>query len=299
MSVIYRWVFVAVAATVASVLDLVDCSTEPHYFHMQCACVYGDNKPANLSSEMAYDGAAILYYDIAKKTFVAAQSIGQAEVNKRNKDINIVLGRIESLCDKIKETAIISNLTIEKMAPIPSRVFLQEKSGQMNLVCLVKDFFPRDIKMSWLRNGVVIANRPQTVNIVPQDDKTFQARSLLTLNEDVSGSYICQVEHEALTRKLQVPFRYDRITKNEALIIIGAVLGILGISFAVVTGILYYCNLNRSDQFNVNPIAKFTKRAGPCGRNSCSSSVRSGSSETSNTSNTSCSSADDLTKSHV
>ncbi|XP_038638218.1 H-2 class II histocompatibility antigen, E-S beta chain-like isoform X2 [Scyliorhinus canicula] len=273
-----------------------------HLFHVQCECIFNGNKATNFSWQDGYDGITILYYDFTNTKFVAVQSIAQAEVDRRNSDtfyIASVPRRIEGLCNKIKQTAITSSFSVEKMAPIPSKVFLQKKSGQTYLVCLVKNFFPRDIKMSWLRNGVVIANGPQTVNIAPQDDKTFQARSLLTLNEDVSGSYICQVEHEALTRKLQVPFRYDRTTKNEALIIIGAVLGILGISFAVLTGILYYCNLNRSDQFNVNPTAKFTKRAGPCGRNPCSSSVRSSSSETSNTSNTSCSSADDLTKSHA
>ncbi|XP_038638213.1 H-2 class II histocompatibility antigen, A-D beta chain-like isoform X2 [Scyliorhinus canicula] len=303
MLVYHRWVFIAVAATVISILDAVDGSSDIHLLHVQCDCFYHKNNTlSTVQLRYGYDGATVMYYDMGTLRYVAVQSFTQADVNRRNSDPDYVVTvphRIESVCDEIKLTAESSNLTLDGKAPIPSRVFLQEKSGQMNLVCLVKDFFPRDIKVSWLRDGAVMANAPQTTNIVPQRDGTFQARSLLSLNGDVDGSYSCQVEHEALTKKVVLKFEHSSITKNEALIIIGAVLGILGISFAVVTGILYYCNLNRSDQFNVNPTAKFTKRAGPCGRNPCSSSVRSSSSETSNTSNTSCSSADDLTKSHA
>ncbi|XP_078063912.1 SMH class II histocompatibility antigen, beta-1 chain-like, partial [Mustelus asterias] len=183
--------------------------------------------------------------------------------------------------------------------PRSSRVFLQERGVQRDLVCSLKNFFPRNIKVSWLRDGVAIVDGVETTHIVPQDDKTFQARNILSLNGDVGGSYVCQVEHEALTEKLHIPFKQNRITKNEGLIIIGAVLGILGICFALVMGILSCCILNRSGQFNVDLTAKFTKRSGSCQPNLCNSSVRSSSSNTSNTSNTSCTSADDLTKSHA
>ncbi|XP_041035564.1 class II histocompatibility antigen, B-L beta chain-like [Carcharodon carcharias] len=301
MPVFYRWIFVAVTAAVVSILDEVDGSSDLHIFHVQCECIYHDNKPANFSWQDGYDGITILYYDFTNKTFVAVQSIAQTEVDRRNSNTDYVASvprRIHSFCNKIKQTAITSNLTMEKMAPTSSRVFLQEKAGQRDLVCLVKNFFPRNIKVSWLRNGVAIVNGQETTNIAPQDDSTFQARSILTLNEGVGGSYFCQVEHEALTRKLLVPLEHDRITKNEALIIVGAVLGILGISFAVMTGILY-CTLYRADQFNVHLTAKFTNRAGPCQMNPCNSSMRSSSSNTSNSSNTSCCSDDDLTKSRA
>jgi len=74
------------------------------------------------------------------------------------------------------------------------------------LVCLLKNFYPRNIKVSWLRDGVAIVDRPQTMNILPQRNRTFQARSVLTLSGGVDGPYSCQVEHEALTEKLQIPF---------------------------------------------------------------------------------------------
>ncbi|XP_060678411.1 uncharacterized protein LOC132809049 isoform X5 [Hemiscyllium ocellatum] len=89
------------------------------------------------------------------------------------------------------------------------------------------------------------------------------------------------------------------ITSETALTIIGAVLGLLGLSFALVTTILYCRLFHRKgcSRVCVNPTAKFTKREGTlCRSNLCNSSIRSDSSASSNTSTTS---ADDLTKTHA
>ncbi|XP_067880252.1 zinc-alpha-2-glycoprotein-like [Heterodontus francisci] len=298
MSVFYRWVLVAVAVTAASVLDVVDSSSELRLYQTRCGCVYRDQKFLNVFWEDAFDGTTIFYYDAEKKQLVSAQPIVQAEVNRRNSDPNYIESVpffIENLCEKTKQAAVASNTTLEKIAPTFTRTFIEKKAGRSNLVCLVKSFFPSDIKVSWARNGVTV-NGSEITNILPQRDGTFQARSILTLSGDVDASYSCQVEHETITGKLIVLLERNRIAENEALIIVGAVLGILGISAAVVTGILYCCILNRGNQFSVHPTAKFTNRAGPCGVNPCNASVRS---NTSNSSNSSSTSADGLTKSHA
>ncbi|XP_078062133.1 H-2 class II histocompatibility antigen, A-D beta chain-like [Mustelus asterias] len=303
MSAHYRCVLVALAVTLASVVEVTDGASGIHLLHVQCECFYHRNQTlSNIRLRYAYDGATVMFYDTSSLRYVAVRSFMQPVVNRRNSDPDSMVTvprRIESVCDEIKQTAESSHLSLNGTAPTSSRVFLQEKGGQRDLVCSLKNFFPRNIQVSWLRDGVAIVDGPETMNILPQRDGTFQARNVLTLNGGVDGYYSCQVEHEALTGKLLLPFEHNRITKNEDLIIIGAVLGILGICFALVMGILSRCILNRSGQFNVDLTAKFTKRSGSCQPNLCSSSVRSSSSNTSNTSNTSCTSADDLTKSHA
>ncbi|XP_067832272.1 SLA class II histocompatibility antigen, DQ haplotype C beta chain-like [Heptranchias perlo] len=297
MQVFYRWTFVAVVAAVVCVVDVVDGWRDMHLFHVQCQCKYHDGKLADVAWQDAFDGTTVLYYDVDNKTFVAVQSIAQAEADRRNSKPGFIVSvprRLASLCEKIKETAISSNTTLEKMAPTFTRAFVQKKAGRSYLVCLVENFFPSDIKLSWVRNGAVTVNGPVTTRILPQKDRTFQVKSILLLNEDADGSYSCQVEHETINGKLMVPLERNGNTENEALIIIGAVLGILGISSAVVTGILYHCVLNRCKQFNIKSTAKFTNQKGRCQSIPCTASMRS---STSNTSNSSSSSADGLTKS--
>ncbi|XP_051864926.1 H-2 class I histocompatibility antigen, D-P alpha chain-like [Pristis pectinata] len=174
-----------------------------------------------------------------------------------------------------------------------TRAFIQKKLGQTYLVCTARNFFPRDIKVSWVRNGEVADHGSDTTDIVPQIDGTFQVRSVHPLNGD-SRAYACQVEHEAIGEKLLIPLEHNVPVANEALIIIGAVLGILGICAMVVTAILYFCLLKGSTKLGLHPTVKFNNQAGLCRMSTCTASVRS---TESNTSNSSDSSADGLTKS--
>ncbi|XP_048475795.1 uncharacterized protein LOC125487712 isoform X2 [Rhincodon typus] len=151
-----------------------------------------------------------MYYDLANKSFVATQPFAQGQADRRNSNgdfVQSVPQQIGSLCEKIKQTAILTHVSQRQI----------------------------------------------------ESDQT--------------------------------------ITSEAALTIIGAVLGLLGLSFALVAAILYCRFFNRCSRVCVNPTAKFTSRGGvPCRSKLCNSSVRSSSSNTSNTSTTS---ADNLTKTHA
>ncbi|XP_072422646.1 SLA class II histocompatibility antigen, DQ haplotype C beta chain-like isoform X2 [Chiloscyllium punctatum] len=294
----HKW---ALLVAVASVLDGVGSSSDLHLFHVQCSCTYRNGRVTRLAWQDGYDGVTVLHYDFTAKRFVATEPFARAEVDRRNQNADYTASvprRIEGLCGKIKQTAEISNFTEETLAPTSVRAFIEERRGQRVLLCEVRNFAPAEVKVSWLRDGAVITDGRETVSVVPQDDRTFQARSYLTLSGHVDCSYSCQVEHQALGRKLLVPLEHAwTITSEAALTIIGAVLGLLGLSFALVTTILYCRLFHRCSRDSVHPTAKFTRRGGTlCHSNLCHSSVRSNSSASSNTSTTS---ADDLTKTHT
>ncbi|XP_060678441.1 SLA class II histocompatibility antigen, DQ haplotype C beta chain-like isoform X2 [Hemiscyllium ocellatum] len=283
----YKW---ALLAAVASVLDRVGSSTDLHILHVHCDCIYQGQEPV-ISWEDAYDGDTIMYFNLTRKAFVATQPFAQGLADGRNANQDFVRSvpqQIGSLCEKIKETATLTHFSQQEIAPTSVRAFIEERQGQRVLLCEVRNFAPAEVKVSWVRDGAVITDGRETVSVVPQRNQMFQARSHLTLSGQVDGSYFCQVEHQALNGKLLVPLEHAwTITSETALTIIGAVLGLLGLSFALVTTILY-CHL-------FHP--KFTKREGTlCRSNLCNSSIRSDSSASSNTSTTS---ADDLTKTHA
>ncbi|XP_072884705.1 HLA class II histocompatibility antigen, DR beta 4 chain-like [Hemitrygon akajei] len=289
MSVCCRMALVAVLAALVSVAAI---QSDTHLFHAQCECLFRGLEVDDIRLRYAYDGVTVLYYDTMIKRYVAVQPTAQAWVDRQNSDHDSVASvphRIESICDEIKQAARSSNTTLENKAPTHTRAFMQKKQGQMYLVCTAKNFFPRDIKARWVRNGKVADNGSDVTNVVPQSDGTFQVRSVRPLNGDSRG-YICQLEHEAVDGKLQIPLEHKALVENEALIIVGAVLGILGLCTMVVTGILYCCTSEGAKGLNPQQAAKFNNRAGLCRLNTCSASVRSGDS------NSSASSADELTK---
>ncbi|XP_059499875.1 hereditary hemochromatosis protein homolog isoform X2 [Stegostoma tigrinum] len=258
MPALYQW---ALLTAVASVLEVTGSSGGLHILHVLCDCVYREQRTI-VSWEDAYDGATIMYYDLANKSFVATQPFAQGQADRRNSNgdfVQSVPQQIGSLCEKIKQTAILTHVSQRQIAPTSVRAFMEERAGQRSLLCEVRNFFPADITVSWLRDGAVVADSSETVTVVPQRDRTYQAWTRLTLRGDMGGSYFCQVEHQAITGKVLIPLGCSRVC--------------------------------------VNPTAKFTSRGGvPCRSNLCNSSVRSSSSDTSNTSTTS---ADNLTKTHA
>ncbi|XP_059805721.1 zinc-alpha-2-glycoprotein-like [Hypanus sabinus] len=235
--------FLAFLGAVLSILEVVEATRSGlHILHQYCECTQRDHKTV-VSWVDGYDGETIVYYDPDNKTFVATRRFAQRVVDKRNANsyfVESIPEQIASLCDRIKRLAISTNATWERKAPTHTRAFMQKKQGQMYLVCTAKNFFPRGIKVHWVRNGKVADSGSDMTNIVPQSNGTFQVRSVRSLDGDSQG-YVCQMEHEAVSGKLVIPLEHKALVENEALIIVGAVLGILGLCAMAVTGILYCC----------------------------------------------------------
>ncbi|XP_062890962.1 SLA class II histocompatibility antigen, DQ haplotype C beta chain-like [Mobula hypostoma] len=290
MSVCCRLAFAALL-----VVSVAATQSDMHLFHVQCECLFRGLEVDDIRLRYAYDGVTIMYYNTEIKRYVAAQPMAQAEVDRRNSEHDYVTSvphRIESICDEIKQAVRSSNITLENMAPTHTRAFMQKKRGQMYLVCTARNFFPRDIKVHWVRNGEVADNGSDTTNVVPQSNGAFQVRSVRPLDGD-SWGYVCQVEHEAVDGKLQIPLEHNALVENEDLIIVGVVLGVLGLCAMVVTGSLYYCSSEGAKVLNSQQTAKFNNQRGLCRLNTCNTSVRS---SDSGVSNSSASSGDGLTK---
>lgn len=70
------------------------------------------------------------------------------------------------------------------------------------LICLVKHFFPPDIKIHWTKNREVAATDDPFERIIPNSDGTFQVLSMLNFVPKVGDIYSCIVEHETLEKPM-------------------------------------------------------------------------------------------------
>ncbi|KAG8505636.1 Tyrosine-protein phosphatase non-receptor type substrate 1, partial [Galemys pyrenaicus] len=70
--------------------------------------------------------------------------------------------------------------------------------NQVNVTCQVKDFFPRNLQLTWLENGIV--SRTENPSAPPENkDGTFSWRSGLLVNSSAYRESVvltCQVEHD-------------------------------------------------------------------------------------------------------
>ncbi|KAG8010068.1 DLA class II histocompatibility antigen, partial [Nibea albiflora] len=70
------------------------------------------------------------------------------------------------------------------------------------LICLVNDFYPPDINVSWTRNDRPVSEGVSLSRYYPNNDQTFRQFAFLTFTPREGDNYSCTVEHSALDRPL-------------------------------------------------------------------------------------------------
>ncbi|XP_076980469.1 immunoglobulin lambda-like polypeptide 5 [Tamandua tetradactyla] len=76
------------------------------------------------------------------------------------------------------------------------------KTNKATLVCLINDFYPRNVDVTWKRGGNAISQGVQTTKPSKQADNKYAASSYLTLDSSQwkgGETYSCHVTHEGST----------------------------------------------------------------------------------------------------
>ncbi|XP_053157184.1 HLA class II histocompatibility antigen, DM beta chain-like [Hemicordylus capensis] len=115
----------------------------------------------------------------------------------------------------------------------------QNTPEPMMLACNVWGFYPKEVAISWLKNGVPVKDGSGTPVHFSNGDWTYQARVTLPVNPHVGDTYTCQVTHASLP---------EPMTKNwapgmpmELRLRVGVALAVLllGIAF-LIAGIIFW-----------------------------------------------------------
>lgn len=76
--------------------------------------------------------------------------------------------------------------------------------GLTTLSCKVSGFYPRDITVTWLRNGESRQQETYSEGILPSGDGTYQTWVTMEIDPKIKAHYSCHVEHEGLLEPLSV-----------------------------------------------------------------------------------------------
>ncbi|KAJ6652477.1 hypothetical protein lerEdw1_011514 [Lerista edwardsae] len=102
------------------------------------------------------------------------------------------------------------------------------------LICLVDQFFPPVLNITWLKNGEEVSEGVEETDFYPRTDSTFRKFSYLPFVPEAGDSYVCRVDHWGLAESLsklwhcQEPPHLPETLEN-AVCALGLALGILGI----------------------------------------------------------------------
>ncbi|XP_058865088.1 class II histocompatibility antigen, B-L beta chain-like isoform X3 [Acipenser ruthenus] len=218
---------------------------DSYVLQMISDCEYSDSSMADMvySQRHVFNQEEFLHYDTKIQKFVGNTACGVKNAEEWNKDkaqLAGLLGSVDRFCK--------NNINIYKPGTIDykEKPSVQIRSNKLSssqhqtmLVCYVIGFYPREIKVTWLRNGVKVTADVSSSELLPDGDWTYQIHSYLELTPQSGDSYTCRVEHSSLAEAIEEKWDPAMPESKRNKIIIGASGIVLGLVIAA-AGLIYY-----------------------------------------------------------
>ncbi|KAG6921537.1 Major histocompatibility complex class I antigen BF2, partial [Chelydra serpentina] len=157
----------------------------------------------------SYDGRDFITFDKETMSWVAAD-IG-AQITKRRWDAEVFDNQYwkryrEERCISWLRSSLEYGKEILQRKERPTARVSDRSShdGLTTLSCKVSGFYPRDITVTWLKNGESRQQDTYSEGILPSGDGTYQTWVTMEIDPKITAHYSCHVEHESLLEPLSV-----------------------------------------------------------------------------------------------
>nr|XP_023868530.1 DLA class II histocompatibility antigen, DR-1 beta chain isoform X3 [Salvelinus alpinus] len=116
---------------------------------------------------------------------------------------------------------------------------LEGPSSDSSLVCSVHFFYPKHIRVTWLRNGEEVTSDVTSTDILANGLWSYQIQSYLKYTPTTGERIICMVEHISQTEPKLYHWDPSLPKSEKNKIVIGVCGLLLGVVF-VVAGLIYW-----------------------------------------------------------
>ncbi|XP_076855071.1 BOLA class I histocompatibility antigen, alpha chain BL3-7-like isoform X2 [Brachyhypopomus gauderio] len=197
-----------------------------HTVQVMYGCKLEDDGTKTGYMQFGYDGEDYIHLDLNTLTWTAANA--KAVITKFKWNINVgdrvgVKNYLENTCiEWLQKYVSYGRYTLERKDP--PEVTLFQKDSSSPVVCHATGFFPRGVQLSWKKNGVNLYKYVELTETLPNQDGTFQKRSILTVSPEEldRNEYTCVVQHSGLEKDLVL-----RVTERRVLNSGGARMGVV------------------------------------------------------------------------
>nr|ADA60700.1 MHC class I antigen [Sus scrofa] len=190
-------------------------------------------------SQDAYDGADYIALNEDLRSWTAADTA--AQITKRKREAADVAEQmrsyLEGACvESLREYLDLGKDTLQRAEPPKTHVTRHPSSDLgVTLRCWALGFYPKEISLTWQREGQDQSQDMELVETRPSGDGTFQKWAALVVPPGEEQSYTCHVQHEGLQEPLTL--RWD--PPQPPVPIVGIIVGLVLVlvAGAVVAGV--------------------------------------------------------------
>ncbi|XP_043369954.1 class I histocompatibility antigen, F10 alpha chain-like isoform X1 [Dermochelys coriacea] len=209
-----------------------------HVIQTICGCDLREDGVIQVFYQDSYDGRDFLTLVKETMTWVAAD-IG-AQITKRRWDIEVDDNQgwkhyLEEYCrERLSQEIEYGKETLQRKVRPTARVSDRSSHDSLTtLSCKVSGFYPRDITVTWLKNGESRQQETYSEGILPSGDGTYQTWVTMEIDPKIKAHYSCHVEHESLLEPLSVSWEPNNnliptvsgvIT---AVVLVGVIIGVV------------------------------------------------------------------------
>ncbi|XP_053530362.1 BOLA class I histocompatibility antigen, alpha chain BL3-6 [Ictalurus punctatus] len=230
-------------------------TTGVHTVQLMYGCECDDEMTTRGYFQYGYDGEDFISFDMKAKTWTATND--EAVITKHKWDPNngyndYWKNYLEKECiDWLKKYVSYDRETLKSKVRPEASVF-QKHSPFPELVCHATGFFPKTVNITWQKDGEELFEDVELRETVPNQDGTFQKRSILTVSaEDLQKhTYTCVIQHSSLEKEIVLREEDIQILNPDGgsdgapIVIMVAVVVALVVLLAVVAGIVVWKKKN-------------------------------------------------------
>ncbi|XP_078497684.1 H-2 class I histocompatibility antigen, Q10 alpha chain-like [Lissotriton helveticus] len=235
-------------ADVRIVMERVNQTQGLHMVQWMYGCELQDDGTVGAFFQYAFDGHDFLSFDKDRQTFTAAMDAARITQDRWNSERSIAQrykDYLEGRCiEYLQKYLKLGAERLQTVAP-QTMVTRRKNGGRTFLTGYAYGFYPRDIEVKWVRNGVEMPW--ESMDILPNPDGTYQAQKTVEVQEgDDEKMYRYEVYHSSLPDSVTV--MYEEKSPPMGVIIGGVIGALLGVGLiAAVVWVVYKKTSGKSD----------------------------------------------------